>query len=241
MLKKSVCVLLALCLLFLTACTSSGSTETKTETNDRFIECPLPGIEWGMTKAEVYEKLSIPEDSYLHLPFSGEQTNCGAVMPDDLVWDDPQIAGMDLAYYAGDTTNYRGVNMVFSEPINGEQYLVSIIVSLRAKDDAAYKAAMTAAYGEPADPWGKGEKGIWISDNEGNALDEAALAAYEEAGLYILPYYEEELQTWHTLPVAYLWMFSVDENDVVDGMRNYPTEFDAYTYVMMKLHEESAS
>ena len=234
-------MVLTLCLLLsLAACTSSGTTaESKNE--NAIIECPLPGIEWGMTKAEVYEKLTFPEESkgYFEMVFTGDQTNCGAILPEYLGWDDPQIAGLDPSYYAGDKTNYRGINMVFCPPIDGEQYLVSIILSLRAEDDAAYEAALTAAYGEPADPWGTGEKAMWTSDSEGTVLDEATLTAYEDAGIYLLPYYEEELQTWHIQPVVYMWQFSMDENDIVDGMRNYPTEFNAHQYVMVKLYEES--
>ena len=240
MLKKSVCVLLALCLLFLTACASSGSAGTSVDEN--FIECPLPGIEWGMTKAEVLEKFTFPEDypypgdiESLKEAFAGEDTGTW-VKPSFIGWEDPSVAGMELSYYAFDSTNLHAISLCFSEPIDGEQYLVEIIVNLRAEDEEAYHTALTAAYGEPAYPSEDANTPFWISTTYGTEVDAATVAAYEEAGLRLTKYFDPSLQTWHTLPVVYPF-FGTDE--VVDGMLNFPTIFDARQYVMVKLFEEN--
>lgn len=238
MMKKWSSMLLALCLLLsLIACASSGTAaEPKDEKN--VIECPIPGVEWGMTKAEVWEVLTSQGESEETLEpyFMGEQTNCGSVKPQHIGWEDPKIAGMGLAYYDGDVTNYRGANFVFCPPVNGEQYLVSIILSLRAENEEAYHKALTEAYGEPA--LLENQMFMWISDDYGNELDEATLKKYEEAGLRLLPYYGEALQTWHIKPVVYPWWFSLDEEDIVDGMQNFITEFNATQYVVAMMLEK---
>ena len=67
--------------------------------------------------------------------------------------------------------------------------------------------------------------------------DEATLKKYEEAGLRLLPYCGEALQTWHIQPVVYSF-FPPSEGDIVDGMQSFPTEFDATQYVVAMMLEK---
>ena len=135
--KRFVCLLLALCLLFsLAACQSEPEPD--------LIACPIPGVEWGMHRDEFLEKFGLSER------LESEEQAVFVFTPEEL--------GMDVEAFTGlpgsgnKVTGNRIVVQFADHPVNREESrmcLGNVSLWVLAEDWDALDDALSAQFGTP--------------------------------------------------------------------------------------------
>ncbi|MBR4887689.1 MAG: hypothetical protein IKU17_00935 [Clostridia bacterium] len=254
---KTKCKFTAQCLVVLLLFSLVGCNAK--EDSYSFIECPLPGLEWNMTREEVWEVLSASttctEEEFNLAKKMMEEDQISTMVPLSMLdWEDEQLLGLDFGYYEDGRKEW--IVLTFYPGDDGRQYLCQVIITLRAKDEAELRNAITAVYGEPF-CLRTGEIGLpegemdlydhlaldWTSVSPKKVISEEEVNDYLEKGLRIgrvwttdlEPYYAYRLQprVYNQYTTRHYHL----EN--VDGCNGYFVAFDATTYVKV-LHLENS-
>ena len=225
----------------------------------KFIECPVPRLEWNMTREEVWEVLSAStactEEEFADAKARFDSGETYMMIPHSMFsWEDTGLFGLDFSYFEHGQMDV--VHLEFYETEDGKQYLAKVIVNLRAKDEAELRSALTAAFGDPfcrrtgevGTP--EGEMDLydhlaldWVSMDPQKVISEEEANSYLEKGMMIgriwTPaagdlYYAYRLQPMvqNSMPVNHCHLLGVD------GCNGYFVVFNAMNYVQT-LHLEN--
>ena len=233
---KTKCKRTALCLVVLLLFSLAGCSAK--EDSYSFIECPVPGLEWNMTKEEVWAEMHIPEE----LPAESAQrieaefndaTEQIRVAPEMFAWEDMTVAGLKLAMLGTGVSD--DVTLHFFTAEDGTQYLHTVSLVLVAADDAAAVKALSDAYGEPTGlvP-DRTDLLYWVSVDPAKAADEKVFKKCEDAGVR-LSYLglAEPLPAWLLQPYVCFNLvggsWRIEDMDT-DGV-GYRLSFTALNYV----------
>lgn len=196
------------------------------EDSHKLIECPLEGLEWGMTWDQVVgqlkltdkelEESNIDPKTVTYLPLAADRAGLPENFCNFPITDDLNETGWNVVY------------LQFLQDKNMERYLYGVILSIGGDYDTVVEH-VNQTYGKS---FIQDEKPYWVSTNPNGKIASRTFESYSEEIQSMLTGTDGKIDLeWRTLPYInfYLPQLGSEENN------RYALNFTAELYVRIKL------